>query len=399
MSRILITGARAPVALHLARLMSAAGHAVVLADSQAWPLGRATRFKEALIRLPPPRGQLRVYGEAVAKACRDHAIDLILPTCEEVFFLAIARDGLGLPLPLFAPDFSQLKTVHDKYAFSQLAGGLGADPAETHLLIAPADIIPFHEISKQFVFKPVWSRFGERVLIRPTTDDLKTIYPSSADPWIAQRYLAGEELCAYVVAHSGKLCAVQAYRPLWRAGGDIGAGVAVEPVDEPVISQFTEAFIAKTNWHGQVSFDFRRDEMGRLHVLECNPRATTGAHFFGRDDGLAKAILSGGTSAPTSREAQTVPLAMWLYGLPSALRQKRFREWRRDLKRMDNMLAWTDDHATLPYVLMALAETLGHALITGQSLKAAATADIEWNGEDLLPCAAGEVSGSANGAE
>ncbi|HVZ29323.1 MAG TPA: hypothetical protein VG839_02945, partial [Asticcacaulis sp.] len=233
MSRLLITGARAPVALHLARLFATAGHAVVLADSQAWPLGRATRFKEALIRLPAPRGNLQGYGKAVAEACRAHAIDLVLPTCEEVFFLAAARDLLGLRLPLFAPDFARLKRVHDKWEFSRLAVGLGADPGETHLLTAPTDTLPFHETSKQWVFKPVWSRFGERVLIRPTANDLATLSPSSADPWIAQRFLPGEELCAYAIAHSGKLCAVQAYRPVWRAGGDIGAGVAVEPVSEP----------------------------------------------------------------------------------------------------------------------------------------------------------------------
>lgn len=384
MSRILITGARAPVALHLARLLTAAEHAVVLADSQAWPLGRATRFKDALLRLPAPRENLPAYGEAVAKACRDHSIDLIVPTCEEVFFLAAARDLLGLPLPLFAPGFSLLKTVHDKYAFTRLATDLGADPAETLLLTSPENINPFQETSYQWVFKPVWSRFGERVLIRPSPAELTTLTPSPADPWIAQKHLPGEELCAYAVAHSGTLCAIQAYRPLWRAGGDIGAGVAVEPINEHIISQFMEIFAAKTHWHGQVSFDFRRDEAGKLHVLECNPRATTGAHFFGRDDGLSDAILTGLAATPTRRKPQTVPLAMYLYGLPSALRQKRFAEWRRDLDRMDDMLAWPGDRPTTPYMLMALAETFGHAIATGQSLKAAATADIEWNGEDFV---------------
>jgi predicted ATP-grasp superfamily ATP-dependent carboligase len=171
---------------------------------------------------------------------------------------------------------------------------------------------------------------------------------------------------------------------LWRAGGDIGAGVAVEPIDEPVISKFAEEFVAKTKWHGQVSFDFRRDEAGDLHVLECNPRATTGAHFFGRDDGLANAILTGATTTPTRRAPQTIPLAMWLYGLPSALRQKRFADWEHDIGRMENMLTWPGDRPTTPHMLMALAETFGHAIITGQSLKAAATADIEWNGEDMV---------------
>ena len=40
----LVTGARAPVALHMARLLGSAGHRVILTDTMRRPLGAATRF-------------------------------------------------------------------------------------------------------------------------------------------------------------------------------------------------------------------------------------------------------------------------------------------------------------------------------------------------------------------
>lgn len=381
MRRILITGARAPVALHLTRCLTEAGHSVFLADSLCFPLARATRLAQTYVRLPEARRNPRAYGYAVADACRAHDIDLIIPTCEEVFYLAAARDCFGVALPLLAPSFEDLALVHDKYRFSKMAQGFGADPAETHLL-ATQDAVRAFCLPGDWIFKPVWSRFGDRVLIRP--DKLDRLRVTPEDPWIAQRYLAGEELCAYAIAQAGRLVALQAYRPLYRAGNGIGAGVMVEPMSDPAIDQFVNGLVAHLNWTGQISFDFRRDEAGGVHVLECNPRATTGAHLFQAGDGLAGALIKGVCATASEKRSLGVPLAMLIFGLPDALRNNCVTQWRRDLAGMGDLLESPDDRGTLPWQCLALGEAIVRAVAGTQSLKAAATADIEWNGEDLL---------------
>ena len=381
MGRILITGARAPVALHLTRCLATAGHSVFLADSLCFPLARATRFTQTYVRLPEARKNPRAYGEAVAEACRVHDIDLVIPTCEEVFFLAAARDCFGVDLPLLAPPMNDLARVHDKFRFSQIARGFGADPAETHLL-ATQDAVRTFRQSGDWIFKPVWSRFGDRVLVRPDTLDRLRVTPR--DPWIAQRYLAGEELCAYAIAQEGRLVALQAYRPLYRAGNGIGAGIMVEPMSDPAIDQFVHGLVAHLNWTGQISFDFRRDETGRVHVLECNPRATTGAHFYRTGDGLASALLEGVSATASEQRSLGVPLAMLIFGLPAALRNNSITQWRRDLTTMGDLLESESDRGTWPWQWLALGEAIVRAIAGAQSLKAAATADIEWNGEDWL---------------
>ena len=381
MSRVMITGARAPVALHLARLFAFAGHTVFLADSQVWPLARATRHARYL-RLPRPNRNLRTYGEALAAIVHIHSIDLIIPTCEEVLYLAAARDLLGIDLPLWALDFARLKNVHNKYSFAQLARFGPVTAPQTHLLSAASDLASLP--AGDWIFKPVWSRFGDRVLLRPDGDALANLRPTAADPWVAQTWLPGEELCCHAVTYDGRLIVHQAYRPLWRAGRDKGAGVAVEPVSDRDIDAFVSGFVTTQAWHGHVSFDFRRDGDGRLHVIECNPRATTGAHFFTAADGLPAAMLNGAPTQASGRRALTVPLAMLIYALPQALKTGRLSQWWHDFSHMGNLLSDPDDRATWPFELLALAEIAIGAVRSGQGLKATATADIEWNGGEFI---------------
>jgi hypothetical protein len=380
--RILITGARAPVAMHLCRHLSAAGHQVWLADTPAFPISRATGFKAGYIRLPAPRGNIAAYGEAVAGAVAQYGIDLIIPTCEEVFYLAAVRERIGGAV--FAPGLEALKAVHNKAQFAGLSRGFGADAPQTHRLETLADMAVAAVRPGQWIYKPVWSRFGARVLIRPDAVALSALRPTPDEPWVQQAYLPGEELCCYAVAHHGRVVALQAYRPLWRAGAQgIGAGVFVEPFDEPVIAGFVAGFAAANGWHGQISFDFRRDEAGALHVIECNPRAVTGALFFGRGDALAAAIADGAEARPTRDAPLSIALAMILFALPDAVRRGRLNDWRRDMGRFAPMLDWPGDKGTAGMQALALTETIATAVTGGQGLRAAATADIEWNGEAL----------------
>ena len=63
---ILVTGARAPSALHLARIFHSAGHRVILADTLRYPMSWATRMKDAYAQLPSPRQSFSNYCAAVA---------------------------------------------------------------------------------------------------------------------------------------------------------------------------------------------------------------------------------------------------------------------------------------------------------------------------------------------
>ena len=201
---VLITGARAPVALHHARLFHAAGWRVVLADMPARPLSSSSRACAVYQRLPSPRFHPEDFTDAVEALVEREKPALIVPTCEEVFYLAALRERLGLGAELFAPGLDLLQTAHNKHDFIRLCEGFEIAVPVTRLLRSPEELTGLGKDAGNLVFKPVWSRFAGQVLVAPTPAKLKHVVPSTAMPWVAQERLQGEELSAYAVARGGR---------------------------------------------------------------------------------------------------------------------------------------------------------------------------------------------------
>lgn len=378
-STVLITGARAPVALHLARLLNSAGHRVILADSPARPIAAASTACALYRRLPPPRLAPDAYAEAVEALVRIEGVELVIPTCEEVFYLGQLWRDRAMPAGLFAPDMELLARVHDKHAFIRLAESLHLAVPETTLLQSRHDLQAVRGWSRELVLKPVWSRFASHVLLRPSPEELDAISPSPEMPWVAQRFIAGEEISAYAVARNGELKALALYRSLYRAGK--GAGIYFERVEDAAARRFVEGFVAGTSWTGQISFDLMREQDGQVSPLECNPRAVSGLHFFRDPQRFADAVLEGGSEVkPDITAPQTVRLAMWVFGLPAALRSGQVGRFGQAMRAADELLDWPGDPAPKKAQWRALAEIAATARRQRISLQAASTRDIEWNG-------------------
>ncbi|RRI05956.1 hypothetical protein EH240_05340 [Mesorhizobium tamadayense] len=378
---VLITGARAPVALHLARLLSGAGRRVILADTPARPIAAASKACARYHRLPPPRFEPQAYAEAIEALIREEGIEFVIPTCEEVFYLALAWHRRIMPALLFAPGIDVLAQVHNKHAFIRLAERLGLAVPETTLLSSCDDLEAVRSRSRDLVFKPVWSRFASHVLVRPTPDFLDAIAPSPAMPWVAQRFIGGDEISAYAVARQGRLKALALYYSLYRAGK--GAGIFFEPVEDRAARELVERIVAGTGWTGQISFDLMREADGKVLPLECNPRAVSGLHFFRDPEGFADAVLDDGPEVrPDVTSPQTVRLAMWIYGFPAALRSGGLDRFRNAMREGQELLDWPGDPAPVKAQWPALSEIAGVAYRQRISLQAASTRDIEWNGPD-----------------
>ncbi|TGQ03515.1 hypothetical protein EN858_34165, partial [Mesorhizobium sp. M4B.F.Ca.ET.215.01.1.1] len=73
-------------------------------------------------------------------------------------------------------------------------------------------------------------------------------------------------------------------------------------------------------------------------------------------------------------------LAMWVYGLPAALRSGGLGRFRKAMRDGQELLDWPDDAAPVKAQWTALAEIARVAWRQRISLQAASTRDIEWNG-------------------
>ena len=200
MKRVLISGARAPVALDLARAFAAAGFAVHLADSVTTAGALAAPGRRH--RWPAPRQRFCAFRAAVKQLVDQVAPDLIVPTCEEVFALKAAAEQMGFGDLVFAPTSPLLARLHSKIAFPALMGELA--------LVA--------DQAGDLVFKPEFSRFATATLIRPDRARLTTLRPSPQRRWASQAFIAGEEVCLWSAGRAGRLVAFCAYRPRYRLG-------------------------------------------------------------------------------------------------------------------------------------------------------------------------------------
>jgi glutathione synthase/RimK-type ligase-like ATP-grasp enzyme len=379
--RVLLTGARAPAALHLAKLLHQGGATVIAADCIGWPLTRGAEFVEKTLRHPAPAEQAEGFRSWLQLTIQEEGIDLVVPSCEEVLHLAQAMTALGMEDKLYAPSFQQLIGMHNKYHFIQAMDAWGFKVPETHLIQTQDDLRALGQDAHDMVLKPVWSRFAARVLIRPDTEELQGIKSSIDDPWIAQELLDGKEVCIYAVGREGRLGGWTAYHPEVRVGQ--GAGIHFTPVRDPRIEEFLEVFFAKTSWTGQISFDVFLTSSGCLVPIECNPRATSGIHFATEGDDFVAALRGDRRVLSSGSQPLQISEAMLIFGLPTALKAGRLAEWASAWRAGQSAGRYAGQHARGVVKIACFFELALGALRKRKSLLAGSTEGIEWNGHAL----------------
>jgi len=377
---ILITGGRAPVALELARVFHRAGHSVFMAESLRGHLSQPSAALKASFVVPAPRQETGDFLAALEKIVAQNQIDLLIPTCEEVFHIAKGLDEI--PCRVFTEPLDKLDLFHDKWKFFNAASGCGLRVPDTMLIRNRGDLLDAFGRWKGLVLKPAYSRFASRTLILPPLREaLSTLTFDSA--WVAQEFIAGQQFCSYSVCQNGEITAHAAYPTIFTAGQ--GATIAFEPVEHSAIFEWVKTFVARFNVTGQMSFDFIQAEDGGLYALECNPRATSGVHLLASHPQFAESFFGAEFAKPITPlgDKKMLASAMLVYGLPAAfmLRGNTVRNWLQTFLHSDDVIL--DFKDPLPFLLQfrSLLFYLKLAREKGISPLAASTFDIEWNGE------------------
>lgn len=353
---ILITGTRAPSSLEIARHFHAAGHRVVSAESLKYPLCKSSRSVSRSFQVQPPRQDPEGYIEGLEKIIREEKIDLLIPTCEEIYTIAKNRENLSCEV--FCDTFEKLMELHDKWSFIEKAKSLGLAVPRTWRLESN-EVLNF---PLEVVLKPVFSRFGTQVHYLNSHEKLPSLEITKQFPWVAQERLRGPAYCTYSIVREGKIQAHAAY-PVKICAGQ-GACIYFEAVEQKEIFTWIETFVDKIKFTGQIAFDFIQDASGTFYPIECNPRTTSGVHLFTH---LDKAMLQFNEKVeePKKGTKKMLLLAMLGYG-----RMK----WAKDVL-FDLRDPWPFFTQFATFFNIAWI-----ARKTGKSLLEASTHDIEWNG-------------------
>ncbi|WP_312115684.1 ATP-grasp domain-containing protein, partial [Brevibacillus reuszeri] len=335
---------------------------------------------------PSPREKSANYISALCRIMETERVQLLIPTCEEIFYVAQGRDRLQAYGEVLTEGIDVLRSLHDKWLFGKLAQDAGANVPHTVLCRSQEEMREaLQRASGPVVLKPVYSRFAAhvRIVADPVAAMKKPLPEPSADqPWLVQAFIEGRQLCSYAVAHQGRLSLYADYETSYSAGQ--GASIYFAYVNHPEVKHFVSRFVERHGFSGQIAFDLIESKQGELFVIECNPRLTSGIHLFKDQRGVANAFFHSSKEPIVPQEKKSpamLGMAMLTYGLAGIRSGSQLKRWGKDFFAARDALFTSDDPWPFVAQFGMLADLARQSIRTGISMIECSTQDIEWNGE------------------
>ncbi|MEE2959814.1 MAG: hypothetical protein VYA34_03645 [Myxococcota bacterium] len=379
---VLLTGGRAPVTLELSRLLSAAGHKVFVAESLPLHICHFSNTVTSNLHIPAPNSDLDGFGEALSKIINEYNIDYLIPTCEEVFHVSRVMSKLPERCNVFTDTIEKLRKLHSKKEFMEYASSFGLPVPETRRVTSMKAVHQKLATGEDFVLKKVFSRFSSDTILLPKTpQDVEGIEIGEDTPWVIQEYLGKKQFCTYSIVVKGKIQGHGTYPTTYTAGQ--GASTYFESVQPQEIYEWIEKFVGAIEYTGQISFDFMETSTGKILPIECNPRATSGAHLFAPTDNIDHAFFGSPSKPifPASNRPSMVGIGMALYGIPAAIKTRSVMQWFADWRKARDVVFSTKDPVPVLGQFFCYMVFSWLALKSGNTILAASTIDIEWNGK------------------
>jgi predicted ATP-grasp superfamily ATP-dependent carboligase len=283
MNTVLLTLGRLPKALDLARAFRRAGWRVVVAEPFRRHLAGVSKAVARSHVVTAPATDREAYLRDLLRVVADEKVDLVLPVSEEVVHVAALHGRLPARTRLFAMPQEVVLAAHDKGRFAAQAEGWGLAVPPTHPLGSTEAALLAQR--QDVVVKPLHACSGRGVRVIRRGAALPAADPAA--PAIVQGHVAGRERSTCSLVHEGVVSGTVVYQGLMQSGS---VSIAFERVEDPLIEAFARDYAAATRWTGFLSFDFMLDAKGHPFAIECNPRTTSGLHFFAPED-LARAVL------------------------------------------------------------------------------------------------------------
>ena len=290
--KVLITSSRLPHALGEVRKFGEAGHEVYTTDTFTTSPGSHSRYVQQSFITASPTFETAKFITDLQEIIRAHAIDLLVPCFEEVFYIAKHAAALTPLTAVFCPPFETLARVHNKATFTELTQQLGLPIAKTKTVTSQAELKAAAAEFPEYFARAAFSRGGVELFTNtgPLAGAVKLedIQPTKDQPWLISEFIHGKDICSFSIAQHGKLVAHCTYEhpmTIEHAGG-----IEFISIDEPQSVQIAKTYIEALNYHGQISFDYMKTDKG-LYMVECNPRPTAGVFMMDPED-FATAIFN-----------------------------------------------------------------------------------------------------------
>lgn len=375
--RVLLTGGRAPSTLELARLFFMNGYSVHIAESFPHALAKKSRTVEKFHLTRKPKQETEKFIEDLIIIIEDEKIDLLVPTCEEIFYIARFQAEIRKYCEVCVDTFEKMITLHHKFDFIKLAKSFGLQVPGT-TLITSLEEWKKETLGnkKKLIAKPVFSRFSNEIHILPKGHN-QHIEVSETKHWVLQEFIEGSHYCSYSVASHGKVLAHTTYKSEIRAGD--GASIYFQHHQHEKIAEWVEVFVRESEFHGQIAFDFIQNEKGQVFAIECNPRLTSGIHLF-RNTNFPAVFFENKDVMPNRNQPVSLKAALVLYGYQNS-KQSGVKKILQAFVESKDVVFNSKDVGPFLYQWYSYLQIWGISTRNKISLLEATTYDISWDGD------------------
>ena len=335
---ILISGGKMTKALQLARSFHAAGHRVVLIETQKYWLS-GHRFSNAVDRFYTtniPEKNPQTYIQDLIDIIKKENIDVYIPVTSPVasYYDSLAKPVISEYCQVFHLDVEVTEMLDDKFAFSERARGLGLSVPKSFKITAPEQVLnfDFSGETRKYILKSIPYDSVRRLDLTKLPCDtpeqteafVKSLPISPEKPWIMQEFIPGKEYCTHSTVRNGEVrlhccCESSAFQ------------VNYENIEHSKIRGWVIHFLGELGVTGQLSFDFIEAEDGKVYAIECNPRTHSAITTFYDHPGVASAYFGEQSQSEPIEPLPNSKPTYWLYHeiwrLTGIRSLKQFRNW------------------------------------------------------------------------
>ncbi len=301
--RVLVSEGNSTSAREAITILGLSGHLIEVCDPSPHCLARFSRFVEKFHRCPGLRDDPAGFLRFVEELLQSRRFDVLLPTHEQGFLFARARQRLEGRIGLALPSFESYRAAHSKAGFSRLLDQLSLAQPPTRIVKSASelrDAVRFPCVVKTSVgtaSRGIWFVRDKADLERAVRD--LDINGAFAGEVLVQDLIEGATEKAQAVFCRGKLLAFHAYRQI--AGGAGGGEAIKQSVSRPQVRTLLAAIGENLVWHGALSVDYILPDVSAVPLLvDCNPRLVEpmSAYLAGLDlVGLLLEVSQGETPA------------------------------------------------------------------------------------------------------
>jgi predicted ATP-grasp superfamily ATP-dependent carboligase len=321
------------------------------------------------VQITSPKASPERYLAELAEVIAAERATLVIPVSEETPRVAELSQHLPDSTRVFAGLAEQVRALHDKYRFAQLAASARLPVAASRLPVDMPRQAPW-----DLVIKPRWSCSGRGLRYVASGDEVH------ADPTdLIQRRVYGDEFSGFCISIGGRLHAPVVYRAAVTSGS---VAVCFERVeDQPRIIEWMQSFAGNLRYTGFLAFDFIVDAKGTPWALECNPRATSGIHFLATN--VTADIILGDVPDSGVYRSDALLTEAWSCFTACLARVLRPREFARALTRLLQArdVTWSrHDPAVFLSMPFSTSRIIFDAAVSRSTFAEVAVQDVEWNG-------------------